>query len=99
MNIHELLLVVDVTNTSSLNNHFQKENSNGNIFHRQYAVITPEHVITNVAVPLTRSLISKITDAFHCSPVLEALGIFQIGNVPDNMASYREVSTCIHYNW
>lgn len=59
-------------------------------------------MITETAVPLTHSLINKITDAFHSTPVLEAFGILQIGNVPENMAdmsAYGDVCIDCHFVW
>ena len=68
-----------------------------------------EQIVEEVAMPIIHSLIHKLEDAFHCSPVLAAFSVFNLDYMPDSLHEltdygnvcfkkiYRLVYSCAYY--
>jgi len=52
---------------------------------RDQDVFPLEQIVEEVAMPIIHSLIHKLEDAFHCSPVLAAFSVFNLDSVPDSL--------------
>ena len=57
---------------------------------REVRIHDPEHLVNEVAVPVTHSLIQEIEDAFCCSPVLVAFDAFRLESVPDDLQELKD---------
>ncbi|XP_060564714.1 uncharacterized protein LOC132723924 [Ruditapes philippinarum] len=53
-------------------------------------VYDPEHLVNEVAVPITHHLIQEIEDAFRCSPVLCAFNAFRLESDPDDIQELKD---------
>lgn len=48
--------------------------------------LTVQRFTEEVAIPMVYSLVGEVTDAFHCSDVLQAFSVFHLKMVPDTVA-------------